>query len=76
MDDQQNQPLAGQYGIRGFPTIKVCAGQSLIVRNLILYPDLVNNFHISPGATTRHIDILVVQALAAAKANKVIHIAK
>jgi len=23
MDDQQNQPLGGQYGIRGFPTIKV-----------------------------------------------------
>ena len=23
MDDQQNQALGGQYGIRGFPTIKV-----------------------------------------------------
>ncbi|KAJ7361851.1 Protein disulfide-isomerase A6 [Desmophyllum pertusum] len=22
MDDQQNQPLGGQYGVRGFPTIK------------------------------------------------------
>lgn len=29
MDDQQNQPLGGQYGIRGFPTIKV--GPSLFV---------------------------------------------
>jgi len=69
MDDQQNQPLAGQYGIRGFPTIKVYAGQSLVVRNLILCPELLNNFHISPGPTTRHINILVVQALAAAEAN-------
>lgn len=47
MDDQQNQPLAGQYGIRGFPTIKVYAGLSLVLRNLILCPDLLNNFHIS-----------------------------
>lgn len=23
MDDQQNQQIGGQYGIRGFPTIKV-----------------------------------------------------